>query len=59
MNNKDAIKILRQQRAYWSYDIPDKDKMPPSMLRKDLVDAIDVALKYIPEENLNAIQNEN
>lgn len=41
--------ILKQQRAYWSYDGP-IDKFPPATPRKDLVDAINVALSYLEKQ---------
>ena len=46
---KRAIAILKQQRDYWSYDGP-IDKFPPATPRKDLVDAIDVALSYLEKQ---------
>ena len=44
-----AIAVLKQQRYYWSYDGP-SDKTPPATLRKDLVEAIDVALSYLEKQ---------
>jgi len=49
MTRKKAIAILKQQRDYWSYDGP-IDKFPPATPRKDLVDAIDVALSYLEKQ---------
>ena len=46
---KRAIAILKQQRDYWSYDGP-MNKFPPATPRKDLVDAIDVALAYLEKQ---------
>lgn len=49
MADEKAIKILEQQRAFWSYDGP-IDKHPPATLRKDLVEALDIAIKHIKNE---------
>ena len=49
MTHKRAIAILKQQRDFWSYDGP-MDKFPPATPRKDLVDAIDVALSYLEKQ---------
>ena len=51
---KRAIAILKQQRDYWSYDGP-VDKFPPATPRKDLVDAIDVALSYLEKQKGNSL----
>lgn len=45
-----AIAILEQQRNYWSYDLPDADKLMPPVRRKDLVEAIDIALAYLEKQ---------
>lgn len=52
---KRAIAILKQQRDYWSYDGP-INKFPPATPRKDLVDAIDVALAYL-EKQKDSVSN--
>ena len=44
-----VITVLEQQRYYWSYDGP-ADKTPPATKRKDLVEAIDVALSYLEKQ---------
>ena len=49
MTNEKAIKILEQQRAFWSYDGP-IDKHPPATLRKDLVEALNIAIKHMKNE---------
>ena len=49
MNKETAIKILRQQRVFWSYDGP-IDKTPPPVLRKDLVNALDIAIENLTKE---------
>jgi len=49
MTRKKAIAILKQQRDYWSYDGP-IDKHPPATLRKDLVEALDIAIKHMKNE---------
>ena len=51
MDIKQAIAILKQQRDYWSYDFPDDIKRPPAVLRKDLVDAMDLAISIMKKEN--------
>lgn len=47
-----AIEVLEQQRYFWSYDGP-ADKTPPATKRKDLVEAIDVALSYLEKQKEN------
>jgi len=44
-----AIAVLEQQRHFWSYEGP-ADKTPPATKRKDLVEAIDVALSYLEKQ---------
>ena len=51
MELKRAREILVQQREYWDYDKHDCEKRPLAVLRKDLVDAINIALLYIPKED--------
>ena len=52
MNIEDAIKILKHQRDYWSYDLPDGiDKQPPAVLRRDLVAAMDLAISIMKKED--------
>ena len=52
MNIEYAIKILKQQRDYWSYDLPDGvDKRPPAVLRRDLVAAMDLAISIMKKED--------
>lgn len=51
MDKKQAIAILKQQRDYWSYDFPDDIKRPPAVLRRDLVDAMDLAISIMKEED--------
>ena len=52
MDTKQAITILKQQRDFWSYDFPDgPNKQPPSVLRRDLVDAMDLAISIMKKEN--------
>ena len=50
MDKKQAITILKQQRDYWSYDLPDDIKRPPAVLRRDLVDAMDLAISIMKKE---------
>lgn len=54
---KRAIAILKQQRDYWSYDGP-VNKFPPATPRKDLVDAIDVALAYLEKQKEPVVDKE-
>lgn len=52
MDTKQAIAILKQQRDFWSYDLPDGiNKRPPAVLRRDLVDAMDLAISIMKKEN--------
>lgn len=48
---KRAVAVLEQQRYYWAYDGP-ADKTPPATKRKDLVEAIDVALSYLEKPSI-------
>lgn len=48
MTPEEAIKILEQQRDFWSYAGP-IDKRPPATLRKDLVEALDIAIKHLAD----------
>lgn len=51
MDKKQAIAILKQQRDFWSYDLSDGiNKRPPAVLRRDLVDAMDLAIKFMKKE---------
>lgn len=52
MDTKQAIIILKQQRDFWSYVFPDgPNKQPPAVLRRDLVDAMDLAISIMKKEN--------
>ncbi|MBO4498791.1 MAG: hypothetical protein J5732_00865 [Bacteroidaceae bacterium] len=50
MDKKDAIKILKQQREYWGFEISDSEKSPHPVLRKDLCAALDVAIEELQKE---------
>ena len=51
MDTKQAITILKQQRDFWSYDLPwGINKQPPAVRRSDLVDAIDLAISIMKKE---------
>lgn len=51
-----AIAVLEQQRHFWSYEGP-ADKTPPATKRKDLVEAIDVALSYLEKQKETPMPN--
>ena len=54
MEIKEAIKILKQQRDCWSFDLPDGvNKRPPAVLRRDLVSAMDLAISLMKKEDSN------
>lgn len=44
-----AIAVLEQQLHFWNYEGP-IDKIPPATKRKDLIEAIDVALSYLEKQ---------
>lgn len=52
MDTKRAIEILKQQREYWGYEIPDSEKVPSPVLRTDLCDALDIAIKSLEESQI-------
>jgi hypothetical protein len=55
---KRAIAILKRQRDFWSYD-GSMDKFPPATPRKDLVNALDIAISYLEKHKLDASKLEN
>lgn len=51
MDIKQAIAILKQERDFWDYSLPDDmNKRPPAVLRSDLVAAMDVAINCMEKE---------
>ena len=58
MMRKRAIAILKRQRDFWSYD-GSMDKFPPATPRKDLVNALDIAISYLEKHKLDASKLEN